>query len=360
MTICYFGDFDKKYIRNTVIINGFKKNGVKVLLCDTKEKGFSRFSKLFKFHKRLKDKYDILIVGSSDTSRPLVLLARIISRKFLIWDAHYSLYDSFVFDRKLVSPKSLKAKYYWFLDWLSCKLADKILLDTNEHIKYFVKTFKIKENKFIKVLVGANTDIFYPVLDFDSEREEMQKECFLICFYGKFIPLQGVQYIVKAAKILEKYPEIRFQIIGRGQTYNKAIKLARRLKIKNIDFIDKVPQEELPKYMQKADVCLGIFGDTQKTQRVIPNKVYEAIAMKKPVISADTPAARELFTDKKNILFCRTADPKDLAKKILELRNDEKLRDHIARGGHKTFKNSASPKIIGKNLLKELNNNINS
>jgi glycosyltransferase involved in cell wall biosynthesis len=359
MTICYFGDFDKEYIRNVVIINGLKENGAKVLLCNTKEKGFSRFFKLFKLHKRSKDKYDILIVGSSGTSRPLVLLARIISRKFLIWDAHYSLYDSWVFDRKLITPNSLKARYYWFLDWLSCKLADKILLDTNEHIKYFVKTFKIKKDKFIKTLVGANTDIFYPVSGLDSEREEMQKECFLISFYGKFIPLQGVQYIIRAAKILEKHPDIKFQIIGKGQTYSKAIKLAQRLKIKNTDFVDRVPQEELPKHIQRTDVCLGIFGDTPKTQRVIPNKVYEAVAMKKPVITADTPAIRELFTNRENILLCKTANLQDLAKKILELKNNKKLRSVIAQGGYEVFKNHAIPKIIGKNLLKELSNNIN-
>jgi len=354
MTICYFGDFDKEYIRNVVIINGLRKNGVRVLLCNVKNKSFIKFFNLFKLHRKLKNKYNILIVGSSNTSRPLVLLAKIISRKFLIWDAHYSLYDSFVFDRKLVKLNSLKAKYYWLLDWLSCKLADKILLDTNEHIKYFVKTFKIKENKLIKVLVGANTDIFYPASDFDSEKEEMQKEYFSICFYGKFIPLQGVQYIVRTAKILEKYPDIKFQIIGRGQTYNDVINLIHSLKVKNINLVDWVPQKKLPKYIARADICLGIFGNTPKTQRVIPNKVYEAIAMKKPVISADTPAARELFTDRKNILFCRTADPKNLAEKILELKNDKKLRNIVTRGGNKIFEKYATPKIIAKNLLKYL------
>jgi len=360
MTICYFGDFDKEYIRNAVIINGLKENGVEVLLCNTKEKGFGKFFKLFKLHKRLKDKYDVLIVGSSGTSRPLVVLAKIISRKFLIWDAHYSLYDSFVFDRKLVKPKSLKARYYWFLDWLSCKLADKILLDTNEHIKYFIETFKIKKDKFIKLLVGANTEIFYPAPGSNLKRGEIKKEHFLICFYGKFIPLQGVQYIVRAAKILEKHSDMKFQIIGKGQTYSMVIKLVQRLKIKNIDFIDRVPQKELPKYIAKADICLGIFGDTQKTQRVIPNKVYEAIAMKKPVITADTPAARELFTDRKNILFCKTANPQDLARKILELKNNEDLRSTIALNGYKLFVTNTTPKAIGKKLLEKLSGTVNN
>ena len=161
MTICYFGNFDPNYARNKIIIKGLKENGVKVLICNDRPKGIKKYFKLKKLHKKFAGKYDLMVVGYSD-SRLMVSLAKLITKKPVACDAFYSLYDSFVFDRKLVKPKSFKAKYYWFLDWFSCKLAGKILLDTNEHIKYFVKTFKIKKDKFIKVLIGADDSIFYP------------------------------------------------------------------------------------------------------------------------------------------------------------------------------------------------------
>ncbi len=161
-TVCYFGNFDENYARNRVIIKGLKENNISVVLCNDKSKGFKKYWKLFKKHKKIANKYDILIVGFAGRTRSMVPFAKLIIRKPIIWDAFYSLYDSWIFDRQLASLKSLKAKYYWFLDWFSCKLADKILLDTNEHIKYFVKTFKIKKDKFIKVLIGADDSIFYP------------------------------------------------------------------------------------------------------------------------------------------------------------------------------------------------------
>ena len=110
----------------------------------------------------------------------------------------------------------------------------------------------------------------------------------------------------------------------------------------------------IPNYIKCASICLGIFGDTAKTLRVIPNKVYEAIAMKKPVITADTPAIKELFSDKQNIVLCETACPRDLAVKILELKNNQELRDKIAENGYKVFKNKATPKIIGKELINSI------
>ncbi len=180
------------------------------------------------------------------------------------------------------------------------------------------------------------------------------KNFFQVCFHGNFIPLQGVEYIVRAAKILESHEEIRIEIIGAGFGYDKIRSLADELKLDNINFVGKLPIEQLPEHLAQADVCLGIFGDTPKTQRVIPNKVYETIATAKPVISANTPAMCELFEDRKNILFCRYADPEDLAAKILELKDDDELRNKIAQGGYELFQKCAMPRVIAKNLLKRL------
>ncbi len=186
-----------------------------------------------------------------------------------------------------------------------------------------------------------------------EEKTNLRKK-FLVLFWGNFIPLQGIQFIIRVAKKLEKHSDIQFSIIGKGQRYPEIQDLTQQLDITNINFLGRLPHKELPNYIAKANVCLGIFGDTEKTQRVVPNKVYEAIAMKKPVITADTPAARELFTNRKNILFCKTANAQDLAKKILELKNSETLRNSIARGGYEIFKGRATPKIITKKLLKSL------
>lgn len=180
------------------------------------------------------------------------------------------------------------------------------------------------------------------------------KNVFRVYFHGNFIPLQGVEYIIRAAKILLSHKDVQIKIIGAGFGYDRIRALADELGVNNVNFLGKIPLEQLPEHLLKADICLGIFGDTAKTQRVIPNKVYESIAMAKPVISADTPAMREIFADRENILFCRHADPQDLAAKILELKNDKELREKIAKGGRELFKLKASPKIIAKQLMDNL------
>lgn len=350
MKICYFGDYDRDYARNRILIKGLKKNNVEIIECNNRSlRFFWKIKNLYSRHKKISNNYDLMIVGYTPISRFAVPFARLISSKKIIWDAFYSLYDSWVYDKKLVSKYNPKAWYYWFLDWINCRLADKILLDTEEHIKYFVKTFKIKKEKILKVLVGSDDSVFYP------RETEKKSDKFIVHFHGNYIPLQGAKYIIQAAEIL-KDENIVFRMIGsRGQEYKKSVALANDIGLKNIEFINTVSYEKLPELMAEADVCLGIFGDTDKTQRVIPNKVYEALAMAKPVISADTPAIRELLTDRENILLCCAADPKSLADKIFEMKKEHELRNKIAQQGYELFNKHCKTEIVTNQLLNKLN-----
>ncbi len=344
MKICYFGFYNPQYIRDRVILEGLRRNGIEIIECREEAPGFRGLLNLFLKYRKLSS-YDLMIVGSSDRSRSALILAKFLTKKKILWDAFYSLYDTMVNDRKLARPFGLKALYYWTLDWLGCLLADKILLDTNEHIKYFSQTFRTNEEKFIRIFVGADDRLFFP------RNEKRNDKDFLVHFHGKYIPLQGIQHILKAAKILEKEKDIRFRLVGKGQTYDSMRRLGRELGLTNVEFVDRVPYEKIPDLIAEADVSLGIFGDTEKAARVIPNKIYEAMAMGKPIITADTPGIRELFTDRKNVLLCKVADPEDLAGKILELKNDKELRIMIGEEVFKLFAEAGKPEIVIKELL---------
>ena len=187
------------------------------------------------------------------------------------------------------------------------------------------------------------------------QRQVNLNKKFLVFFHGYFIPLQGVEYIIGAAKKLNKDKDIFFRIVGSGQTYKHSIELAQELSLVNVEFMERVEHEKLPELIREADVCLGIFGDTNKTQRVIPNKVYESIAMRKAVITSQTVAIKELFENRKNILMCKVANAGDLADKILELKNNKKLKESIAKGGYDLFQKKCRPKVIAKRLLYDLN-----
>jgi len=349
MKVCYFGSYDKEYPRNRILIKGLRQNNIDVIECQDSSKSLIRYVRLLWKYSRVRENYEAIIIGAADHST--VPFAKILSpKKKIIFDVFISFYDTAVFDRKLVRKDTLKAKYYYFLDWVSCELPDIVITDTLQHAKYFSKEFGIPFRKIKVIYIGADEYLFYPR---DVGRRDNNR--FLVEFHGTFVPLQGIQYIVEAAKILER-ENIIFKIIGKGQTYQDVLKLAKKLNVKNARFLGWVDYESIPNYISEADVCLGIFGDTEKAKRVIPNKAFEALAMKKPLITGNSPAAKEVFTHKKNVVLCKMGDSESLAEAILTLRDDEKLRSKIASDGFNLFKNKFTSKKLGerlKNIIEE-------
>lgn len=325
--ILLFGTYDPWYSRNRVITKGLKSAGFDVAECHDKFSIFGLFRLAAGLIKRRKN-FDILFVLFP--GQEVMLIARLFTSRPIVFDAFTSHYEGYVLDRKKYKPGSMRAKWYRLIDRVSCALADVVLLDTNAHVEFFVRQFGLQRKKFRVVYVGTDDDVFVP-----RENSKPHKR-FLVHFHGHYIPLHGARYIIEAASMI-KGRGIHFRMIGKGQEYDIMRKLAHELNADNITFIGNVPYDDLPKYIAEADVCLGIFGDTPKTGVVIPNKVFESIACARPVITADTPAIREMFHDGHDIIFVPAANANALATAILRLRDDEELRKSIAHGGHELF-----------------------
>lgn len=174
-----------------------------------------------------------------------------------------------------------------------------------------------------------------------------------VLYFGSYIPLHGVDIILKAAKIIEeKERDTVFTLIGEGQLLQEMKQLASDLRLKSVNFIDRFVNEgELTQYIRQADICLGIFGQTDKAMRVIPCKVYNCLAMGKPLITAATPATKGILIHLDNALLCRSGGPEDLAEAISLLKNDPALRERIARRGQEYFWKNFSVEVIGKKVM---------
>ena len=91
MKVLYFGTYDRDYARNEILISGLKANDIEVLECQTNARGFKKYFELYKKHKIIKEKYDVMIVGFLGHS--IVPFAKLITRKPIIFDAFVSLYE---------------------------------------------------------------------------------------------------------------------------------------------------------------------------------------------------------------------------------------------------------------------------
>jgi glycosyltransferase involved in cell wall biosynthesis len=285
-------------------------------------------------------KYEVIFIGFF--GQFLVLPIRLFTKKPIFFDLFVSSYDTMVNDRKKIKKGSFLAKLLLKLDFYCCHFADTIFVDTNSNREFYKKLFDINPEKMVVLFVGCDENVFYPS---DKSVDEN-----LVLYYSSFMPLHGVDTIIKAANILKNTTPLKFRIIGEGQETDKIYGLVKKLDVHNVTIQPSQPLTDLPNLITTASICLGgHFGDTEKAKRVIPGKTFQLLAMKKATIVGDNKANRELMTHKKDAWFCEMNNPEALADAILFLYENPSIREQIAEGGRRTFlENASNNKLRGE------------
>ncbi|MEK7579313.1 MAG: glycosyltransferase family 4 protein [Patescibacteria group bacterium] len=336
MKICFFGIYDPTYPRNRILKRAFELSGHTVVECRTNKKGVGKYRDLIRKHAQIRGRYDIMFVAFP--GQQALILARLISSKKIIFDPFFSLHMTLVDDRQKYSRVGLHAAYYYLLDLLSCHLAHAYLFDTFAHRDFFVNKFGCDPERSHRILVGSDPSVFYP-----DANDSSSPHPFTVHFHGTNIPLHGVPTVLAAGKMLSAQG-IQISVVG------TSIKRMYEKEYPEVSFHDDVLYEDLREYINRADVSIGIAGTTHKIHLVIPNKVYEAWACRKPVVTARTEAIEEIAQDGQNVLLCIPGDSNDLARAVLSLRDDSGLAKRIGGGGYELFMSRGTPEKIAEDL----------
>lgn len=285
-------------------------------------------------------------------SHRLVPIARRIANRFRIplWFLPLiSQYDTAVFDRKIVNKRSIKALKAFLIDWYGCRVVDRIMFDTEEHLAYFQKQFG-KITKASVIPIGVDDEIFgwHP---FDDHGKVIK-----VLFYGGFSPVHGVDVMVRAAALLPK-DQFSFTFIGDGPEKSKCEMLATSLQLTNAYFMPNIPYPQLPRVIAAHDVGLGIFGTTQKADRVIPNKVLQTLAVGRPVITRKTNPIERAFKGDNGVLLVE-ANPSDIADTLQSLKDNRAVIENLGQIGSSYVRKFYGIEAISRYILKLLNEDL--
>lgn len=262
----------------------------------------------------------------------------------LIFDPFVSIYDTVVGDRALADPGSLRAQVCLAADRIALRLADRVLADTAPHGAFFVELAGLAPGTIAVVPVGADDTLFAP-------RPAAEHDGIEVLFYGRTVPLHGVETIVAAALQLTDVPGLKLRLVGRGQIEVAA--LIEMTGATNVSWTPDVPYESLPGLIAGADIVLGVFGSTDKAARVVPHKVYEPAAMGKAMITRSGEAIQAAFGPDA-IVTVPPGAPGALADAIRRLAADPAARARLgaaARARHAAAFGSAG---VGRALVAAL------
>ena len=188
-----------------------------------------------------------------------------------------------------------------------------------------------------------------------NTKQSLEGGPFQVLYYGTYIPNHGVDVIVEAARQLQNNADIHFELVGDGPEKEKAANLAKGYGLKNITFIEWLDKTELAQKIAACDVCLGAFGDTLQASLTNNNKIYEGFAIRKPVISGDSPALPEAIKHGEHLYLCERGNPQSLADAINILKGNPELRKRLGHSGYHIFHENFDKKRIGLIFASHLN-----
>ena len=190
-----------------------------------------------------------------------------------------------------VSNRFPETKVYW--------------LPNGVDVNYFIPQAKDEE---WRNSVGVNTDDF-------------------VCLYAGILGhAQGLEVILHCADKLKSESKIKFILLGSGPEEMKLKSLATELKLNNIIFHSVVGKMQMPKIVSSCDVALVPLKRLDLFKGAIPSKIFENLAMQKPILLGVEGEAKTLFIDQGNCgLAFVPEDAEDLKEKVLHLYRNPQL-----------------------------------
>ena len=345
MRVLYFGTYERDYPRNAQVISWLRRAGVDVVehhvgvwegRRESWRAGAGRIATLaaaeLRLLRRPRAEFDVLVVGyPGHLDLPAARRAAGVERP-VVFNPLVSLWDTFVSDRRRFRPGSPAARALAAIDRRALRAADIVVADTQANARHLAGLAELAQERIEVCLVGAEERLFRP--------SWAPQEPFTCLFVGKLIPLHGLPTILDAARAA---PELRIRLVGSGQ-----LEPLLDDRPPNVEWIRWVDYERLPDELRGAGCALGIFGTSEKASRVIPNKVFQAIACGTPVVTGDTRAARELLVDHETALLVAPGDPDALAAAVRELAADPATAARIGAAGRRAYEARASEEALGR------------
>jgi glycosyltransferase involved in cell wall biosynthesis len=369
MRILYFGTYRAEYSRNRIIIEGLRLNGVEVIECHARlwhsmqdreqvvrggwvKPGFwlravRAYSQLLLRYARA-GQHDLLFVGYPGQYD--IFVARLlawISRKPLVWDVLNSMH-LMASERGITLRHPFTARLIRTLEGAAARLPDRLFLDTEAFVRWFSQLYGLDPGKFRTIPIGADTIVFQDAAAYQSAGGAPDTgDIFRVLYYGTYIPNHGVEVIIEAARLLVEEPQIQFEMVGAGPDRARALALAQEYQLPNVNFIEWLDKHEMAARVAGCDVCLGGFGDTLQASLTNNNKIYEAFALRKPVITGQTPSMPASLRHGDQLYLVPRGNPQALAEAILTLRADPALARRLGENGCKALAHTYDVAAIG-------------
>lgn len=267
-----------------------------------------------------------LVVGLARVRRPDVVIAT--SPQLLCacagWGLARLFRAPFVFEVRDLWPESILAVAAMgenvlvrglrrVADFLYRK-SERIVTVGEGYARQIRERYGVAEEKMDEVPNGIDTSLFIPgPKENEVRREHGWGERFVVLYLGTHGMAHALEVVLDAAAQLAGDDDKLFVFVGEGAEKDRLRRLAGERSLPNVRFVDQQPRERVPLYYAACDVGIVPLRDTPLFQDVLPSKIFEYLAMERPILLAVGGQARRLVEASGGGLYVPPGDAAALA-----------------------------------------------
>ena len=213
----------------------------------------------------------------------------------------------------------------------------------------------IDDDKIHVIANGASLDLYRPDnQDLKLKRKLGLEGKFIYGYIGTHGMAHSLDFIIRSIKKIER-PDIHFLFIGDGAEKQRMISLSLQLGCDNVTYLDPVEKDEVPRYLSIIDAALVPLKRSDTFKTVIPSKIFEACAMKKPILLGVDGQAREIIESFEAGLYFEPENQRDFIERAELLASDKELYGKLADNALRLAE-SYDRKVLAKEMLGVISN----
>ncbi|MGI4851439.1 MAG: glycosyltransferase family 4 protein [Janthinobacterium lividum] len=272
----------------------------------------------------------------------------------------------FVFEVGDLWPESIKGVgflsdsfIYRFLEKIELFLYKKAaaIVCLTSSFKINLQQRGINSEKIHVVLNAVDLTLYHPQDKNVNllQETEILKEKFVIGYTGTHGMAHDLINILYAAEILQKDTSVHFLFVGEGAEKEKLVSYAQKQQLSNVHFFPLQPKKKIPAFWSICDIAIIHLKDDKIFKKVIPSKMFEAMAMGLPLLVVSPGGeSKELVEKNKCGLFIYSGKSQLLADTIIKLKQDPDMMAKFKQASYQASK-LYSRETQAENVIKILN-----
>ncbi|MGO9376418.1 MAG: glycosyltransferase family 4 protein [Syntrophobacteraceae bacterium] len=239
---------------------------------------------------------------------------------------------------------------------------ETFLYSNAQHIVSVTHSFKLHIAKrgvpFERISVvtnGADLEQFQPKVKHNGVRRSLGlDDKFVVSYIGTHGMAHHLETVLEAASLLKDRKQIVFLLVGGGAERERLLHLKDKLRLENLVMLPQQPKALMPEFLAASDACMVLLKKNDLFKTVIPSKIFEAMAMERPLILGVDGESRAIVEKAECGICIEPENHQSLAEAVLQLYEDENLVHLLGVNGRESVMRNFSRDVLARKYIEVL------